>query len=87
MDSFGDGEATGATKAVEYTHTTSTTRARPHSQTERLYQQFHDVDAVHSRLLEGMVFHVNGHTDVPIEELRRQIVLHGGRIEQYSSSR
>ena len=40
-----------------------------------------------SRLFEGMVFHVNGHTDVPIEELRRQIVLHGGRIEQYQSSR
>lgn len=46
-----------------------------------------DAEALQSRLFEGMVFHVNGHTDVPIEELRRQIVLHGGRIEQYASSR
>lgn len=57
------------------------------TQTERLQQQFHDVEGLQSRLFEGMVFHINGETDVEIHDLRKQIVQNGGRIEQYQTSK
>ena len=55
----------------------------------KLHIQFNESerDLIKSNIFKGMVFFINGYTEMPIEELRHIIRVHGGEVDTYETSR
>ncbi|OQR83087.1 hypothetical protein THRCLA_10988 [Thraustotheca clavata] len=56
------------------------------SKIRKLRGQNQSIERV-SRVFEGVVIFVNGHTEPSKEELRQLILKHGGQFEAYQTSR